>query len=129
MEEVAMATQAVMLQSGANRREFWNLFQAELAARVGECNAIADEPLWTVSAAGDPIYQIVVARRGIPGERVECVFHAAAGVLICTPGPAVNARPLQFEYGPETWTVNGCACSPEEAIRLVLDELVTSDED
>jgi hypothetical protein len=123
-----MTTQPVMLQPRAARAAFWEQFQREVEIRVRECNTLADEPLWVVSGAGGPLRRLTVQSAARSGDRIDCSFDAQRGILVCSPGPDVRARRLQFRLSNGRLSLDGREYRIEEALRLVLDELVCVDD-
>ena len=124
-----MTTQPVMLQPRAACAAFWERFQSEVELRVRECNAIAGEPLWVMSGMSAPIRRLTVASATRPGNRMDCSFEIGRGILVCAPGPGVRAKRLRFRFTEGVLLLDGREYSIDEALRLVLDELVCIDED
>jgi hypothetical protein len=122
-----MATQPVMLQPRSARVAFWDEFQREVELRVRECNAIAGEPLWVISAINGRLRRLAVEWATRPGARIDCSFDLDRGVLSCTPGPALRARRLRFRWTEGQLLLDGNFYTMDEALRLVLDELVCVD--
>jgi hypothetical protein len=124
-----MTTQPVMLEPRVARAAFWDRFQRELEIRVRECNLVAGEPLWVISGTGGPLGRFRVHSATRPADRIECSFDMDRGVLVCAPGPGVRARRLRFQWRDGNLLLDGCACDVDEALRLVLDQLVCIDEE
>jgi hypothetical protein len=128
-EEEVMATQPVMLEPRVARVAFWERFQHEMEFRVRECNAIAGEPLWVISGTGGSPVRFRVESAARSGDRIDCSFDLERGVLVCAPGPGVRARRLRFQWVDGKLLRDGREYDVEQALRLVLDELVCIDED
>jgi len=124
-----MATQPVILQPRAARVAFWERFQRELEICVRECNAIAGEPLWVISGTGGLLCRVAVESAASSGDRIECSFDVERGILVCAPGPRVRAKRLRFRWIDGKLLLDGRECEMQQALRLVLDELVCIDED
>ena len=124
----AMTTQPVMLEPRAARVAFWERFQRELEMRVRECNAIAGEPLWVVSGTGGPLCRSAVESATCPGDRIECSFDVDRGILVCAPGPGIRAKRLRFRWIDGKLLLDSREYDMQQALRLVLDELVCIDE-
>ena len=124
-----MTTQPVMLEPRAARAAFWDRFGRELEARVRECNAVAGEPLWVTSRTGGPLGDFRVESATRSGDRVECSFDLERGILVCAPGPGVRAKRLRFQWREANLLLNGREYDFDQALRLVLDQLVWIDED
>ena len=119
-----MAAQPVVVESYIAPLAFWERFQQELEVQVSECNTVAGERLWSIARSTEPIARILVQSRTRPDAHIECAFDADLGILQCTPGPALDAESLRFE-----WTGTALRCGDRdltsgEALRVVLDELV-----
>jgi hypothetical protein len=124
-----MTTQPVMLEPRAARVAFWAQFQRELEIRVRECNAIAGEPLWVISGTGEALGRVRVESAARRGDRIECSFDIDRGILLCAPGPGVRAKRLRFRWIDGKLLLDGREYEMQQALWLVLDELVCIDAD
>jgi hypothetical protein len=124
-----VTTQPVMLQPRVARAAFWERFQREVELRVRECNAIAGEPLWVVSGTGEPFGRLTVESVTRPGNRIQCSFDLDRGSLVCSPGPALHSRRLHFRWTEGKLLFGGRECDVDDALNLVLDQLVCIDEE
>jgi hypothetical protein len=124
-----MTTQPVILQPRAVRVAFWDRFHRELELRVQECNAIAGEPLWVITGTAGPLRRVTVESAASPCDRIECSFDVDRGILVCAPGPGVRARRLRFRWNDGKLLLDGREYDLQDALRLVLDELVCIDGD
>ena len=126
-----MATQTVMLQAGDARREFWAEFQQRIAASVLECNTIAGESIWRVAQRGGDPGRIAVERAERAADHIECSFDDERGILTCLPGPAIKAPVLRFEWAAGTLILEdrSYGFATADVVALILDELVTADEE
>ena len=119
-----MATQPLMVQSYTAPLAFWERFQQELEVQVSECNTVAGDRLWSIVRTGEPVARILVQSPTRPGDHIECAFDADLGILHCTPGPALDAKTLCFEWTGTALRCGGRDLTSGEALRVVLDELV-----
>jgi hypothetical protein len=120
-------TQPIMLQPRIAPAAFWEEFRRGVEHCVRECNAIADERLWVISATRAPLRRLTVESATRSGDRIECSFDVERGILTCLPGPAVHGESLQFQWNDGKLLRDGREYAVEEALRLVLDELVCVD--
>src|ERR1044071_8781986 len=119
-----MASQPVMVQSYIAPLAFWEKFQQDLEVQVTECNTVAGQRLWSVVRTSEPVSRILVKSPTRPGGYIECAFDPDLGILRCTPGPALNAEALRFEWTGSTLRCGGGDLTCGEVLRVVLDELV-----
>ena len=119
-----MASQSVMVQSQNDPLAFWARFQNDLELQVSECNTVAGERLWTIVRNDEPVARIVVKSPTRVGDQIECAFDPDRGILQCTPGPALDAEALRFEWTGTVLRSGGRDLTAGEALRAVLDELV-----
>ena len=127
-----MAAKPVMLPARDAGFAFWEQFRAETSRELRECNATAGHPLWTISSADASPSRFTVYSTVCAGDAVECSFDFERGILACVPGPAVKAKPVQFQWiegNVVTLDSDGRSITMREALRLVLDELVCIDEE
>jgi hypothetical protein len=117
-------TQPVMVQSQIAPLAFWERFQQELELQVFECNTVAGQRLWSVVRSSEPVARLLVQSSTRPGDHIECVFDADSSLLRCTPGPALDAEALCFEWTGSTLRCGDRDLTSCEALRVVLDELV-----
>ena len=119
-----MAAQPVMVESYIAPLVFWERFQKELEAQVSECNTVAGERLWSIVRSTGPVACILVQSSTRAGDHIECAFDTDRGILNCTPGPALYAEALRFEWTGSSLRCGGRDLTCGEALRVVLDELV-----
>ena len=95
-----------------------------------EYNATAGSRTW-ITTAGPSASRFTVSSTRCPGDALECDFDAESGTVVCTPGPAIRALPVRFRWTAEEGVLesDGRSVRIEEALRLVLDELVCVDEE
>jgi hypothetical protein len=118
-----MAT-TVMVPSQIAPLAFWEQFQQELEVQVLECNTVAGECLWAIVRTCEPVPRIMVTSRCREGHYIECAFDPDRSVLKCTPGPALDADVLHFEWTGKSLRCDCRELSAGEALRTMLDELV-----
>ena len=104
----------------------WNRFGMEAEARVRECNAMAGERLWSVRSHDQAELRLVVESTGCPDDYIECTLDPVAGVLVCRPGPALEAACCQFQVAADgtSLRLGEVEYTVSEALALILDELV-----
>ena len=125
-----MATKIVTLSSPDTRIEFWQHFQDQLERHVSEYNATAGSRMWVIRTGPSPS-RFTISSTLCAGDAVEFAYDADSATLVCTPGPAVHAPPIRLQWIASTGLLEGEGLSLriDEALRLVLDELVCVDEE
>lgn len=103
---------------------YWERFQAEIAARVRECNVLSETLLWLITRTGGQAARVTVESSSCPGDRIDCSFDAALGRITCLPGPAVSWPLRVFEWSGKRLRCDGVEYSIASAASAVLDELV-----
>jgi hypothetical protein len=108
--------------------ERWRQFRTLAERHIQEGNLVAGERLWEVVPADDDSWLTIRSTRWA-ADSVECVFDAVTGSLTCAPGAAIAAPPFTFQVLPGgTVRRGGVECTLDEAVNLVLDELVWKEE-
>jgi hypothetical protein len=108
--------------------ERWRRFRTIAERHIEEGNLVAGERLWEIIAADDSRWLTIRSTRWA-ADSVECVFDASTGSLTCAPGAAISAPPLTFQVLPGGLVRRGgVECTIDEAVNLVLDELVWKEE-
>ena len=97
------------------------------ARRGGQ--SIAGERLWEIVQSGDPAAALTIRSTRWAADSVDCVFDVSTGSLTCAPGAAIAAPALTFQVLPSgIIRRGGMECTIDEAVNLVLDELVWKEE-
>lgn len=105
-------------------------FQRLAEDLIGEGNFLAEERLWEVRMSGP--MSITISSVQWEGNAIECTFDPDAGSLRCCPGAVIGHKPLVFDVVPDQNGILrrcGADLTLEEAVQLVLDELVWMDDD
>ena len=109
--------------------EFWNRFRSTAEHQIVDGNAEAGERLWEVVPSSDTGTALTIRSTRWDGDAVECAFDASTGALTCAPGPAIHAPTLVFHVLPDGRVRRGGVdCTMDEAVNLVLGELVWVDD-
>lgn len=115
-----MSPQPRMEYPSVTKSTFWEQFQVLAERHIEEGNMLAGETLWKIERTEQP-EEFTIRSTVDPRNCLECSLNPRNGVLTCAPGslrfqvPLETAGPLQRD---------GAACSLEEALCLILDELV-----
>ena len=126
-----MAANAAMVPSLAKEMGFWDKFQCLAEQRVREGNLLAGERLWEIGRSPGMPHMFTIRSTMDPADFLECSLDGEAGVLTCNPGSAIKADPMRFRVCGGTagalWR-EGRDCTLDQAISLILDELVWIEE-
>jgi hypothetical protein len=125
-----MATKIVTLTSPDTGLGFWQHFQDQLERHVREYNATAGSRIWVIRTGPSPS-RFTISSTLCDGDAVEFAFDADSSTLVCTPGPAVNAPAMRLQWTARTGLLEGegLTLRIDEALQLLLDELVCVDEE
>ena len=126
-----MAAQAGIVPSIAHKMDFWDRFQCLTEQRVKEANFVAAERLWEIGKAAGAAQTLTIRSTIDPSNFLECSLDAEAGVLTCRQGSALKVDSLRFQLLGGTVDMlrrEGRDCTLDQAITLILDELVWIDE-
>jgi hypothetical protein len=110
--------------------ELLGRFRTVAERHVKEGNLLAGERLWEVVQSPDGTTLLTIRSTRWAADSVECAFDATTGALTCAPGPAIAAPTLVFQILPDAPGMvrrGGVECTIDEAVNLVLDELVWTD--
>jgi hypothetical protein len=105
----------------------WERFRGLAERYIEEGNVVAGERLWEVVPSPQPATVLTIRSTRRAGDSVECAFDASTGAIVCAPGPAVPAATVTFHAHPDLpgkVRRGELICTVDEAINLILDELV-----
>jgi hypothetical protein len=109
--------------------ERWRQFRALAQRHIDEGNLVAGERIWEIVQSGDPATWLTIRSTRWAADSVDCVFDVSTGSLTCAPGAAIAAPPLTFQVLPGGIVRRGgVECTIDEAVNLILDELVWKEE-
>ena len=102
----------------------WREFQQEIRRQVCECNAVAEDALWTLLSTRDSSDRIIVVSAKRNGDRVECSLDAVRGVIHCTLGGRSKARTFRLRCAGGVLLDGDHARTIAQASSFVLGHLV-----
>ena len=105
----------------------WRRFRCLAERHIEEGNLVAGERLWEIVPSPDESAALTIRSTRWTSDSVECAYDASTGALTCAPGTAIVAPTLTFHVctdDPGMFRRGGVDCTVDEAVALVLDELV-----
>jgi hypothetical protein len=114
-----MAAKAVSLSP--ERIAWWDRFQNLAELRIAESNLLSGECLWQILKSQDGGVLLIQSTRH-PGDFLECSADLQAAILRCRPAPALESAGLVFRVQQDG------DCTVEQALHLILDQLVWREE-
>lgn len=102
----------------------WRAFQQEIRRQVCECNAIAEDALWTLLSTADGSDRITVASAKRNDDRVECSLDAVLGFIHCMLGGGAKATTFRLRCADGLLLDGDHACTIAQASSFVLSQLV-----
>ena len=123
-----MAARALVIPAGSAGMDLWQRFLSLADQYVQEGNFLAGECLWEIGTLPGACSAMVIRSTTDPAGFVECSFDSETGILSCRPGSAIRVDPVSFplfDVANDALRQECGACTLEEAISFVLDELVS----
>jgi hypothetical protein len=102
----------------------WREFQQEIRRQVCECNAVAEDALWTLLPTGDGSDRITVASSRRNDDRVECSLDAVLGFIDCMHGGGAKGTTFRFRCADGLLLDGDHARTIAQASSFVLGHLV-----